>query len=512
MNFDIKTLVLCNFMINLVNVCVLAVVWHQNKHVFSGLHFLFLDMVLQAVGFLFILCRGILPDIITMVLSNVLFILGAVCVLYGLEKFFHVASKHVYLYILMFLYCCALIYLSLIQPNLGVREIVISLMILLVTAQISRLLMWKIEPAFQKKAKMLSAVFCAYVIASLIRIVLLIVFPLQTSDFFKSAYLDAAFIAIFLVLSVFVSMSLVLLINRRLLEDVQCQKEKYQSTFQLAPYAILLTKLSNGEIIEVNDGFEHLSGYRKQDAIGNTTLGLNIWYREQDRQYVVDELSNGHDVRGYEMHFRNKNGNRMYGLMSASILEVNGEPCILSTVGDITDQSLMREKLHTLAMHDGLTGLANRMLFFDRFEIAAANALREEKNVAIFSMDLDAFKTINDEYGHAVGDMVLIEVGKRVMTLLRKIDTFARFGGDEFVFLIWDVHSKQDVITVINKIMSNLSLPFVIDQQRIHVSVSIGIAMFPDDGTDIKVLLKKADEAMYRVKEEGRSNYSFFQA
>ena len=411
----------------------------------------------------------------------------------------------------MIFYCCALIYLGLIQPNLGVREIAISLMILMVTAHISRLLIWKIDPAFRKMARLVSAVFCAYVIASLSRIVLLIVFPLQTSDFFKSTYLDALFIAIYLVLSVFVSMSLVLLINRRLLEDVQCQKEKYQSTFQLAPYAILLTKLSDGEIIEVNDGFEHLSGYQKQEAIGNTTLGLNIWFREQDRQYIVDELSNGHDVRGYEMHFRNKNGSRMYGLMSASTLEVNGERCILSTVGDITDQSLMREKLHDLAMHDGLTGLANRMLFFDRFKIAAANAQREEKGLAILSMDLDAFKTINDEYGHYVGDMVLIEVGTRVMNLLRKIDTFARFGGDEFVFLIWDVHNKQDVITVIGKIMSSISLPFLIDQQSIHISVSIGIAMFPDDGTNIKILLKKADEAMYRVKEEGRSNYSFFQ-
>ena len=124
-------------------------------------------------------------------------------------------------------------------------------------------------------------------------------------------------------------------------------------------------------------------------------MGLNIWFREQDRQYIVDELSNGHDVRSYEMHFRNKNGSRMFGLMSASILEVNGERCILSTVGDITDQSLMREKLHNLAMHDGLTGLANRMLFFDRFKIAAANAQREETGLAILSMDLDAFKTIN---------------------------------------------------------------------------------------------------------------------
>ncbi|NLI20387.1 MAG: diguanylate cyclase [Clostridiales bacterium] len=450
MGFDIKTLVLCNFMINLVNVFVLAVVWQQYRKIFSGLNLLLIDMILQAVGFLLILCRGILPDIITIVLSNTLLIGGAVCVLHGLEKFFRVTSKHFGIYFLMLLYCSVLIYLSIAQPNLGVREIFISLMIMLVTSQICRLLIWRIEPGFQKMARFLLVVFCVYSITSFIRAILLIVFPLQTSDFFKSSYLDALFIASYLVLSVFVSMGIVLIVNRRLLEEVQGQKEKYQTTFRLAPYAIILTKLSDGEIIEVNDAFEQISGYQMQEAVGYTTIELNIWNREEDRQYIVDELSKGHDVHNYEMHFRNKKGNRIIGMMSASIVEFNEVPCIISTVGDITDQSLMREKLHDLAMHDGLTGLANRMLFFDRFEIAAANAQREKKNLAILSIDLDAFKTINDEYGHNIGDMILVEVGTRVMNLLRKIDTFARFGGDEFVLLIWDVQDKKDVITVID--------------------------------------------------------------
>ena len=510
MVFDMKTLVLCNFMINLVNVVVLAVVWRQNKQIFSGLHFILMDMVLQSVGFLLILSRGFLPDLITMVVSNGLLIVGAGCVLIGLEQFFHVKRKHYYLFILMFFYICALIYLSLIRPNLGVREIVISLMIMLVTAQISRLLIWKIDPSYQRVARLPGVVFAFYAVISFSRVVLFIVFPLQTSDFFKSSYLDALFISCYLILSVFITMSLVLMINRRLLEEVQRQKEKYQATFQLAPYAIILTKLVNGEIIEVNDSFEHISGFQKQEVVGHTTIALNIWFRDQDRQYFVDELANGHDVRNFEMHFRNKYGHRLIGLMSASIVIVNGEQCIISTVSDVTDQILLREKLHDLAMHDGLTGVANRILFYDRFEIAAANAQREGKNLAILSMDLDAFKTINDEYGHQIGDMVLIEFSTRITNLLRKIDTYARFGGDEFVILVWDVHEKAEVVAVVEKIMTSISNPFLFEEQRVPVSVSIGIAMFPADGVDIKILLKKADEAMYRVKDEGKSNYSFF--
>ena len=130
--------------------------------------------------------------------------------------------------------------------------------------------------------------------------------------------------------------------------------------------------------------------------------------------------------------------------------------------------------------------------------------------MAIMSMDLDAFKAINDDYGHPIGDRVLIEVGKRLSGLLRKGDTVARFGGDEFIFLIWDVPNKQALIRLIDRLMSSFLPPVEIDARSIPVSISAGVAMFPDDETDINALLKKSDEAMYRVKETGRKNYAMY--
>ncbi len=507
---DIKTLVLCNLAVNLVNVGVLAIVWRQNRQVFHGLQYLLIDMVLQTAGFLLMFLRGVLPDVLTIVVSNLLFISGALSVLYGLEKFFGAKSRHALHIVMMALYAGAMVYTGLIRPNLALRETCIAFMICFVTAQIAWLLCCRIEPSFRKMARFTGAVFIAYAALNLIRMGLLIAFPPQASDFFKSYALDAVFIGAYLCLSVLVAMGLILLINRRLLEEVLFQQEKYQISFHQVPYAILLTKMADGEIIEVNEGFERLAGFTKEEAVGKTTLGLNIWLRQEDRAFVVDELAKGNRVHEHKIQFRHKSGQHLTGLMSSSIVYIRDEACMLTTVSDITQQSQMTDKLHDMAMHDGLTGLPNRSLFYDRFVQAAATALREGKKMAILSMDLDAFKTINDDYGHPTGDRVLVEVGKRLNGLLRKGDTVARFGGDEFIFMLWDVPDTQTLIPVLDRLMDSFLPPLSVDQQPIQVSISAGVAMFPDDGTDIDVLLKKSDEAMYRVKETGRKNYAMY--
>jgi len=505
-----KTLVLCNLIINLVNVCGLAIVWRQNRKVFAGLQLLLLDMVLQATGFLLLLLRGTLPDVLTMVVPNLFFIIGALCVLYGLEQFFGAKSRYGLHIVLMACYTVALVYTSLIRPNLGLRETCIAFMIFFVTAQIAWLLCRRVETSFRKIAGFTGLVFIAYASLNLIRVGLLIAFPPQASDFFKSYALDAFFVAAYLCLSVLVAMSLILLINRRLLEEVLFQKEKYQISFHQVPYAILLTKMADGEIVEVNEGFEQLSGFSKEEAVGRTTIGLNIWLREQDRAFVVTELAKGNRVHEHMIAFRHKSGQVLKGSMSSSVVNIKDEPCMLTTVSDVTQQAQLNDRLQEMAMHDGLTGLPNRSLFYDRFEQAAANALREGKKMAILSMDLDAFKAINDDYGHPIGDRVLVEAGKRLSGLMRKGDTVARFGGDEFIFLVWDVPDRQALLSLLERIMGSFTAPLSVDQQLIQVSISVGVAVFPEDGKEIDVLLRKSDQAMYRVKDTGKKNYATY--
>jgi diguanylate cyclase (GGDEF)-like protein len=169
-----------------------------------------------------------------------------------------------------------------------------------------------------------------------------------------------------------------------------------------------------------------------------------------------------------------------------------------------------RARIHHLAYHDSLTGLANRLLLQDRLEIALAGSRRRGGLVAVFFLDLDGFKRINDRAGHGGGDILLIEAAARLVTLLREGDTVARIGGDEFVILISDVGRPADVLPVAEKILTAMRTPFTIDGLEVFITVSIGIAVGPADGAEGEVLVRNADVAMYRAKEQGRDRCELF--
>ena len=213
-------------------------------------------------------------------------------------------------------------------------------------------------------------------------------------------------------------------------------------------------------------------------------------------------------IKDYEIQVLKKSGEFRIGSISADLIVINGELCILSSISDMTEQSQMRKKLQDMATHDALTGLPNRRLFYDHFEIALANAQRKKGKMALLSIDLDKFKTINDTLGHAVGDLVLIEAARRLADCSRKVDAVARFGGDEFVLLLWEINSKEEVITVAQRILNVFRQPFVVENCQLHLSTSIGVSIYPEHGEDIQTLLRMSDEALYRTKAEGRDNYT----
>ncbi|MDO8414369.1 MAG: GGDEF domain-containing protein, partial [Gallionellaceae bacterium] len=162
------------------------------------------------------------------------------------------------------------------------------------------------------------------------------------------------------------------------------------------------------------------------------------------------------------------------------------------------------------ATHDELTGLPNRRLFYDRLAQAIAEARRYSKKVAVIFIDLDHFKNINDTLGHEAGDQFLIAITGQLKTVPREIDTCARLGGDEFALILPSVESKDQVSLATQRILGTLDREFTINGIPVHASASIGVAIFPDDATDMEVLLKCADTAMYHSKEDGRNKYCFW--
>ena len=177
---------------------------------------------------------------------------------------------------------------------------------------------------------------------------------------------------------------------------------------------------------------------------------------------------------------------------------------------DITEAKKQEEVIRFQAHHDALTNLPNRTLFGDRLSHALRKILRTDGKLSVFYLDLDGFKTINDSLGHMVGDELLVQVAKRLSDVLRDDDTVGRMGGDEFTVLLEDIEGHADVVRLAERVIEVFRTPFVLDGQELYITTSIGISVYPGDGQTEELLLRNADIAMYKAKDQGRNNYHFF--
>jgi len=212
-----------------------------------------------------------------------------------------------------------------------------------------------------------------------------------------------------------------------------------------------------------------------------------------------------------ELEMYRKDGSTFWTESSITILrDKDGQfDGLLGITRDISERRQLEQALEKIATHDYLTGLPNRVLLIDRFSQAVALAQRNKHRLAMMSLDLDNFKPINDGYGHAVGDRVLIAVGKRLTAILRASDTVARIGGDEFILMTLETNDDHDTAAIAIKILDAFKEPFADDGHQFQLSPSMGIAIYPEDGQDLDILMKKADETMYLAKKSGGNRFVF---
>ena len=184
----------------------------------------------------------------------------------------------------------------------------------------------------------------------------------------------------------------------------------------------------------------------------------------------------------------------------------------VAVYADITDLKKTQHYLEKLANFDVLTGLPNRTLLADRMDLAIARARRQEQLLAVCFLDLDGFKPINDKYGHETGDQLLMQVAHRLRAAIRADDTAARLGGDEFVLLLSNLNTVEECEIALLRVMEELTAPIAIGGLQLAISASIGIAIYPFDDAEPDMLLRLADHAMYRAKQNGRGRFHFFDA
>ena len=209
----------------------------------------------------------------------------------------------------------------------------------------------------------------------------------------------------------------------------------------------------------------------------------------------------------FEWIHKRIDGEEFFATVLLTRMDLGNRAVLQATVRDITERKQLQQKLEEMATHDVLTGLPNRVLLLDRFTIAAALAHRNKARLAVMSLDLDKFKSINDTLGHDAGDQVLKVISARLTGTIRASDTLARVGGDEFILVMTETGGMKDTAVLAQKVLDAFKEPLIVDGHQLHLSTSIGIAIYPEDADDLETLTKKSDAAMYYAKGHGRNQF-----
>lgn len=520
MNFlDIRTIAFAYLVTASLCALLMVMVWRQNRHRFAGTDFWAADFLLQALALLLVILRGSIPDWMSIVLSNSLVMAGAIVGFMGQERFLDKKGSQIQNYVLLAAFISVQTYFALIQPSLVARNLNIAVALALICFQ-SVWLMWvRTEPAQRGLTLGVGAVHLFYCLLSTIRICYIALGSEWEQDYFKPVLFEALLLLSYQATFIGLTYSLIGMVNKRLLRQISTEEEKFSKTFHSAPYAIALSRQSDGTIIDVNDAFVFLSGYGRAEAVGRKVLDLRLWGSAADRETVLKTLSTGGRVRGLELPFQKKSGERVFGTFSAEIFPMDGENIIVASIGDITERKRMEDQVRQLAFHDGLTELPNRRLLLDRLRQALVAGKRSGRYSALMYLDLDNFKALNDTHGHAVGDLLLVEAASRLRNCVREIDTVARFGGDEFVVLLSELSpdkagSTLQARTIAEKVRMAIAAPYLLTSNhdglpatRIehHCTASIGAVVFTDGDYSEEEVLRCADAAMYQAKDAGHN-------
>ncbi|MEO8332370.1 MAG: diguanylate cyclase, partial [Gallionella sp.] len=304
-------------------------------------------------------------------------------------------------------------------------------------------------------------------------------------------------------------------LNRELVERKRAEEDLRlaATVVKTVEEAVLVTD-ANNLIVSVNPAFTAITGYLPEDVIGKNPRILSSgkhsteFFKELWKTLLATGSWHG------EIWDRRKNGALYVKWLSIRLVRDEHDRLThyVAVFSDISDRKSAEERMQHLAHYDVLTDLPNRALFSDRLQQGIAQAKRDKTRMALMFLDLDKFKPINDKLGHAVGDLLLKEVAKRLLNCVRESDTVSRIGGDEFVVLLPTIEAELDAMLVADKILHSLDQPFDLAGHSMDISVSIGLVVYPEHGSDERAITKNADIAMYYAKASGGNNAKLFRA
>ena len=298
-------------------------------------------------------------------------------------------------------------------------------------------------------------------------------------------------------------------------EALGTSEKRYRTIFQTNLDSVVITRISDGLCVDANRTFLELTEYTRDEILGRTTADLKLWAEPGDRQRLLEALGQNGTCRDLEAKFKKKSGEIITAMVSASLIEIDETPCILSVARDISGAKAAQDRIRDLAFYDPLTRLPNRRLLLDRLQQALAAAARSTGQHALLLIDLDYFKTLNDTLGHTMGDLLLQEAARRISGCVHATDSVARLGADEFAVLLEDLSEvPEEAATqaeyIAGRVLKAIGRPYFLEANECHSTASVGISVFRDQTQNPEGVLRQAELAMYQAKEAGRNVMRFF--
>jgi diguanylate cyclase (GGDEF)-like protein/PAS domain S-box-containing protein len=301
------------------------------------------------------------------------------------------------------------------------------------------------------------------------------------------------------------------------LRDVTARRMVAEATAPVAPEFQRLVEqavvgmyvLQDGRYRYANPKLAATLGYTQPEILAFDSIASLVALDDHALVFsrIRQTLAGNEDGSSYTFHAIHKSGRPVEVEVLEAAIELDGQPAIVGTLTDVTERRRIEAQIVAQAYNDPLTKLPNRARLLDRLDVDVAQARRHDRKLAVVYIDIDFFKYVNDSWGHSIGDSLLQSLALRLKRSVREADTVARIGGDEFVILVPELRQSEDLASIATKLLGLVGRPFSLGGRTIQVAASIGIASYPEDGTDPEALLRNADAAMYRAKELGRNNF-----